>query len=267
MNSQSSKPSEPGTNRDERNQRILYGALSGLLTGTLCVVAITFINTWLYPGLPLYISWTSTLKLWLLWAGVATVVAGVSALSAENWSSVLASAFLMALIILIINFLQSENSLPLTIVMIVGLSLPFTAVMTPVAYIFFWLSKRFAMLKNTAPAERWKLLLLNGLVILGLGFLPGLYEKFDIRAETGVRLVHEMLQSAARSTDSYSPLLQKLDGYAQHKDQPYTLSQKVSTSSTVGIDVTAHFEDGYELICTVVMYHVEDPNIRNCIVP
>jgi hypothetical protein len=269
MNSQPFKFSDPVSNRNERNRRVLYGALSGLLTGTICAITITFINTWFYPDLPLYVSSTYAFKLWLLWAGMATVVAGISALSAENWSSILASAFLMALIILIINFLQSESSLALTIVMIMGLSLPFTAVMTPLAYIFFWLSRRFTMLKNMAPVERWKLLFLNGLVILGLGFLPGLYEKFDTRAETGVRLVHEMLQSAAQapSADSYSALLQNLEGYAQHRDQPYTLSQKVSTSSTVGVDVTAHFEDGYELMCTVVLYHIENPNIRTCIVP
>jgi hypothetical protein len=77
-----------------------------------------------------------------------------------------------------------------------------------------------------------------------------------------------MLQSGAQaSAPAAYPLQLKTEGYTEHKDQAYTLSQKPSDSSTVGVDVTAHFEDGYELMCTVVLYNLDDPKIRPCILP
>jgi hypothetical protein len=182
MNNYPPLPSKNIQNQHESRHRIPYGALGGFVVGTIFAVTAVFINSWLYPHLPIYISWTYAFNLWLLWAGMSTVLAGISAISSENWSSILLSAFLMTLTILIRNFSQSANSLPLTIVMILGLALPFTALMMPVAYSFFWLSRRFVEAETAVLQERGKILLINILVMFGLGFLPAMYMKFDDRA-------------------------------------------------------------------------------------
>jgi hypothetical protein len=250
----------------ERNRRVLYGALSGFLVGTICAVVSTFINTWLYPDLPIYLSWASAFKLWLLWAGLGTILAGVSALSSEGWSSILLSAFLMTLTILLMNFVDDFSLLFLNLIIILGLSLPFTAVMLPLAYLFFWLSRRFLQAETLVAPERRRIILVNALVILGLGILPGVYARFNIRAERGMTVIHEILQAGAQvdSVEEYPIQLRKTEGYPEHKDQSYTLSQKQSSYSTVGVDVTAHYEDGYELKCTVILYTSQNPNINPC---
>lgn len=253
-------------NHVERNRRVMYGALSGFLVGTICALVSTFINTLLYPDLPIYMSWPGAFKLWLLWAVLGTVLAGVSALSSEGWSSILLSAFLMTLTILLLNFVDDLSLLFLNLIIILGLSLPLTAIMLPLAYLFFWLSRRFMEAETLVAWERRKIILVNVLVILGLGILPGVYARFNVRAERGMTLIHEMLQVGAQtdSMDAYPLQLRKTEGYTEHKDQPYTLSQKQSSYSTVGVDVTAHFEDGYELKCTVVLYTSQSPNINPC---
>lgn len=267
MNNYLFPPSTNISNHEERRRRILYGALSGFLVGTICILVNTFINTWLYPELPIFMSWSDAFKLWLVWAVLGAVFGGVAALSSEGWFSILLSAFLMTLTILIVNFRVNDlSSLFLNLLIIMGLSLPLTAVMLPLAYIFFWLSRRFMEAKTLLSRERFRVILVNGLVILGLGFLPGLYARFNIRAERGMTLIHEMLQAGAQaeSVDAYPVQLRKTEGYTEHKDQAYTLSQKQSSYSTVGVDVTAHFEDGYEIKCTVILYTSQNPNLNPC---
>lgn len=260
-------PSNNIPNQEERKRRVLYGALSGFLVGTICILVNTFINSWLYPDLPIYMSWPDAFKLWVLWALLGAVLAGVSALSSEGWFSILLSAFLMTLTVLMTNFRVNDlSSLFLNLLIILGLSLPLTAVMFPLAYIFFWLARRFMQAETVIGRERMKIILVNGLVIIGLGFLPGLYARFNIRAEKGMTLIHEMLQTGAQasSAEDYPVPLRKTEGYTEHKDQSYTLSQVKSSYSTVGVDVTVHYEDGYELKCTVIMYTSQSPNINPC---
>jgi hypothetical protein len=267
MNNYLFPPSTHLPTHEERNRRVLYGALSGFLVGTICILVNTFINTWLYPELPIHLSWPDAFKLWLIWAVLGTVLAGVSALSSEGWFSILLSAFLMTLTILIVNFRVNDlSSLFLNLLIIMGLSLPFTAVMLPLAYVFFWLSRRFMEAETLLPRERFRVILVNGLVILGLGLLPGLYARFNVRAERGMTLIHEMLQAGAQADapEDFPVPLRKTEGYAEHKNQEYTLSQVKSSYSTVGVDVTVHYEDGYELKCTVIMYSSQNPNINPC---
>ncbi len=267
MNNYLFPPSTNLPSHEERNRRVLYGVLSGFLVGTICILVNTFINTWLYPELPIYLSWPDAFKLWLIWATLGAVLAGVSALSSEGWFSILLSAFLMTLTILIVNFRVNDlRSLFLNLLIIMGLSLPLTAVMLPLAFLFFWLSRRFMEAETLAGRERFRIILVNGLVILGLGFLPGLYARFNVRAEKGMTVIHEMLQTGAQvdTAEDYPVPLRKTEGYTEHKDHPYTLSQVKSSYSTVGVDVTVHYEDGYQLKCTVIMYSSQDPNINPC---
>ena len=172
----------------------------------------------------------------------------------------------MAATILIINFVQDLDNIFLNLLILLGLSLPFTAMMTPLAYLFFWLTRRFIQALSENGWARGRIFFVNLLVIIVLGAIPGLYAKMDASAERGVRLVHDILQDAAQasSLDAVHNALLKTDGLAEHKDQPYTLSQAPSVYSTVGVDVVAHYEDGYTIFCTVILYPGSDPFISPC---
>ncbi len=257
-------PSSNTTSAAEKKERITYAAASGFVVGTICVAIGSFINSLLFPDLPLYIDWSNMFFLWMIWAVLGGALAGVAAISSEGWSSILLAAFLMAATILVINFVQGMNSFFLNILVLLGLSMPFTAMMVPVAYIFFWLARRFVYASTYKGRERTNTLAINILIIIVLGMLPGLYSIFNSKTQTGLRLVHSMLQDAAVSSDLATPLV-KTEGFAEHQTQEYELSQVPSVYSTVGVDVTAHYEDGYTLKCTVVLYPGQDAYVSPCV--
>ena len=253
-------------NNSETKQRVLFAALSGFIAGTTAALISSFINTWLFPDLSIHLEWTSIFFVWVLWAVLGGVLAGVAAFSSEGWKSVLLSALSMAVTILVLNFMQSSESALLNAVVLIGLSLPFTAMMTPLAFLFFWLAYRFVQAMSLKGWARWKIFLVNFIIILVLGTIPGMYAKMNARAEQGVRVIHGILQDAAQasSPDAVHKSLLKTEGFADHKDQPYTLSQVPSVYSTVGVDVTAYYDDGYTILCTVVLYPGSDPSIIPC---
>jgi len=245
----------------EKRQRILYAVLCGFVAGTSAALASSFVNLVLYPDLPIYISWPQVLGVWALWTGAGAALAGVAAISSEGWSSILLSALLMAVTVLIVNFVQGINNLFLNMLVLMGLALPFTAILTPVSYIFFWLARRFMEARLLTGRERSRIVIVNVLVILVVGLLPGLYSKFNGRAEKAVYMVHEMLQEGGQ----FVPVpLTKTEGFIEHRDQSYTLSQEKSVFSTVGIDVTVHYDDGYEILCTVILYSDSEPRMNPC---
>jgi len=250
----------------ERKRRILYAILIGFAAGTIAAITSSFVNVWFYPDLPIYFEWRPVFYAWVIWAVWTGVLAGIAVISSEGWTSILLSAFSMAATILVINFVHDMDNIFLNLLILLGLALPFTAIMTPLAYIFFWLTRRFEHALDSKGWERARIFFVNGVIILGLGAIPGIYAKMDARAEQGMRLVHGILQDAAQasSLNAYHKALLKTDGLAEHKDQPYSLSQAPSVYSTVGIDVTAHYKDGYTIFCTVILYPGSDPFISPC---
>ena len=253
-------------NDPERKQRILFAASSGFTAGTVAAVLSSFINIWLFPNLPLQLDWSSIFFAWVLWAVLGGVLAGVAAYSSEGWKSIFLSALCMAVTVLILNVLQSSASIFLNTVTLIGLLLPFIAMMAPLAFIFFWLADRFIKAMSVKGWARAKIFLVNFILILVLGTLPGVYAKMGARAERGVRIIHGILQDTAQtsSPDAIHKALLKTEGFAEHKDQPYTLSQAPSVYSTVGVDVTIHYGDGYTILCAVVLYPGSDPSILPC---
>jgi hypothetical protein len=249
------------SNQLEKRQRIIYAAISGFIAGTICAVVSSFINVWVYPDLPIYISWTGVFGLWALWAGAGCVLAGVAAISSEGWSSIILAAFLMAATALIFTSVSEMTNLLIGMVILIALALPFTAIFAPVAYVFFWLSRRFMEARLLTGRERSKILVVNILVIILLGLLPGLYSKFNARTEQAVRLTHDLLQGSAQTLP---PSLVKTEGFMEHRNQAYTLSQIPSVNSTEGVDVTAHYEDGYGILCTVILYPGSEPRVNPC---
>jgi MFS family permease len=247
----------------ERMTRMLFAALSGFVAGTIATIASSYINTWLFPDIPFYLDGSSILIAWLLWAVLGGLLAGVAGLSYEGWKGILFSALGMAFSILLLNAMQSSENTMLKIIAFVGLFFPIAAMVTPLAVIFFWLASRFMKLISLKGWARWRIILVNSMVIVILGMIPGIYAKLNARAEQSMRLVHEMLQSAQTSAPLHKALL-KTEGFSEHKIQPYALSQVPSIYSTVGVDVTAHYKDGYTISCTVVLYPESAPSFYPC---
>lgn len=252
--------------KSETKQRVFFAALSGFIAGTVAALLSSFINIWLFPDLPFYIEWSSVFFAWVSWAVLGSMLAGMAAFSYEGWKSILLSALSMAVAVLVLNVIQSSEGILVNFIAFFGLLLPFVAMMTPLAFLFFWLANRFVQALHLKNWARLKVFLVNFVVILVLGAIPGVYAKMSARAEQGVRIIHGILQDAAQAS---SPVglhksLLKTEGFSEYTDQPYTLSQVPSLYSTVGVDVTVHYEDGYTILCAVVLYPGSNPSILPC---
>ncbi|MBI3162799.1 MAG: hypothetical protein HYZ23_09825 [Chloroflexi bacterium] len=243
----------------ETKMRVRFAALSGLAVGTIAAITSSFINIWLFPDLPLYIDWPAVAYAWALWAALGGILAGLAALSSDGWKSILLSAFGMTVAILILNFIDNSISALLNFLVLLGLSLPFTAMLTPLAFLFFWLGRRFVDALDFKGWASMRIFIINFMVIAAIGAVPGMYMKMNARTELAIRIVHDALQS-----DSVHRALAKTEGFAEHRGQPHTLSHAPSAYSTVGVDVTAHYDDGYTVTCVVVMYSGYDPSVYPC---
>jgi MFS family permease len=251
-----------------RRQRITFAAISGFAAGTICALVSSFINVWLYPDLPVYVAWLQVFGSWLILAGAAAVFAGVAANQPDGWVGVVQAAFGMAVTALVVALAPAItlNTLVFYLVIMFALSIPITAIFSPVAFLFLWLARRFVEVREAGVQRGWKVLTVNIIFIIMLGFLPGLYSKFSKRAEQAVRMTHALFQEAAQagSAGEYPSQLAVTDGFTEHRDQAYAFSQVDSVSSAVGVDVTAHYADGYAISCTVVLYPGSDPYINQC---
>ena len=248
-----------------RKKRVFFAALSGFLAGAIAAFVSSYINTWIFPDIPFYLEWLSIFSAWLLWAVVGGLLAGIAGISSEGWKSILLSAVGMASVVLLLNLMQNSESVLLNIVSFFGLLFPIAAMLTPLAVIFYWLANRFVHAESSAGWLRWKIVLINLIVIVALGMIPGVYAKMNSRTERSVRLIHDMLQNSQTSApDALHKALLKTEGFSEHKTQPYTLSHTPSIYSTVGVDVAAHYKDGYIILCTVTLYPGSDPSIFPC---
>ncbi len=179
------------TNKSQRIQRILYGVLVGVIVGSIAAITSSFINVWLYPDLPIFYEWSPVFLAWVLWALLGGLVAGTAVISSEGWTSILLSAFVMAATILIINFVQDIENIFLYLLILLGLALPFTAIMTPLAYLFFWLTRRFVQAMELKGWVRGRIFVANFLVILVLGAIPGLYARWTQKTNRACALFTE----------------------------------------------------------------------------
>jgi hypothetical protein len=167
----------------------------------------------------------------------------------------------MAVAVLVINSIQGSESMMVSLVAFFGLLLPFFAMLFPLAALFYWLAKRSVEALSLSGWPRIRVFLVNAVIILVLGALPGWYVKMDQRAEQGVRIIHNILQG---SPMEFKEDLSKTSGFLEHQGQSYALSQVDSSYSTVGVDVTVHYEDGYTIMCTVVLYPGQEPSVSPC---
>ena len=168
----------------ERKKRMLFAALSGFVAGTIATIVSSYINTWVFPDIPFYLEWSSIFVAWLLWAVLGGLLAGIAGLSDEGWKGILFSALGMAFSILLLNAMQSSESTMLKIIAFVGLLFPIAAMVTPLAVIFFWLASRFMQMISLKGWARWKIILVNLIVIVILGVIPGVYAKIEFKSRT-----------------------------------------------------------------------------------
>ena len=239
-------------------RRALAGALYGLLGGLTFVLVAAFINIWLHPDLPLGVNRQAfLLQLPLVTLGLA-VVGAVTCWWHEAWQGLLSGAAVTALLALTGALLSSQVGTGMRFIVLIFILIPIAAMTLPVAYFLRWLVERHGRaLHLTSKNVR-----IAGLVLLviAVGGTLGYFMKASGRAVQATRFIHTFLQDLSADKNP----LAAVAGVPERDTTPYKMYPTSSRSSTEGFDVHVEYEDGYKVLCTVILYPQRQPFLSRC---
>jgi len=239
-----------------------FGAALGLSYG---LVSQT-INHFYLPGIPLFQPPGGLLGNILLWTVVSTLLGLISAWSAESIRDVFICSAFASLIIAAITLMSGNNDqedLAPKMMSLIFLLVPLTAALVPFFGILRWATNREVEFHIThSPFLRR--LLVPAVLVLVVGALGAISLHSD-PARVQITSMHTMLQSGLRvdrKTALPAPLQDDLVGeFLEHASQRYQIAWDNKNNNQYGIPrrmssrgweeaaVTAHFDDGWMLVC------------------
>ena len=245
--------------RRSQFKHALIGALYGLMAGTAFALIASIIDGLLYPDLPLGVDYP---RLGLYWsaAGLGLALVGFATCWAiETWKGLAIGAATAGILALVGSLIQSQVSMGMKLVVLIFILVPIASFTLPMAWILRLLAERHERARLSKHPRLNMLLLILIATLLGAG--GGYSMKMPPRAVTAVRFAHTSFQNS--SVDEKS-ILRKVPGFIDHMTADYKMYQSPSDVSTEGFTVTAKYEDGYEMLCDIVLYPGREPYLSLC---
>ena len=241
--------------RPAKLRRALFGALYGLLGGVTFVLMAAFIDQLLNPDLPLGVNWSAFwLRLPLIGLGLA-LVGAVTCWWHEAWQGLLSGAIAAAALTLFAALFTAQVGTGMKFIVLLFILVPVAAMTLPVAYFLRWLTERHARAMQAGWGQVARLIVLTVVVGAGAGYFMR-----SVRGAEATRFIHEYLQNPAAESN---PLV-KVAGVAERPDMSYVLYATTSFESTVGFDIHITYEDGYQILCEVILYPSRNPFLDGC---
>jgi hypothetical protein len=252
----------------ERRQRMLPGALYGIvIAGTYAFIG-SIVNQLSFPDVPVGVDWR-----YLLIASLFFAVWFGAGGAFVNWftqteESLVISLLVMSAIAFVSSLLTFEGPLPTQVGKLVLLVLPILAVSLLMTLTLRWLGVRHAeILEGNQASQRRRILSLIMIAILiggGTGFA---LTRWPPATQRGVQYIHEKIQAViANPADSESLFLMRdVPGIRDHLHNSYTLRGKPSGQSVVGVEVNIDFKDGYHVSCVLLVFPDQPPFPRICV--
>jgi len=252
----------------ERRQRMLPGAIYGLVIAGSYAVVSGIVNKLSFPDLPIGIDWRNLLMTWFffaLWLGIG---GGFINWFTQTEEGLVISLFVMTLTALGAGAVTLDDELPARFGKIMLLVLPVIAVSLFMTIILRWLGVHHADL-----VEKEKKLRIRGIFILAalalfIGGLTGfLLTHWEDSTLSGVSFIHSRLQTAAADRAKVNELfsLNDLPRLASHIGVPYILLGKPYGQLIGTIEVAVNFKDGYQFTCIIVVIEPAMlPSLRAC---
>lgn len=243
--------------RQARLRRAAFGALYGLLVGTVFVWVAAYIDVWLHPDLPLGVNWSAFMqRLPLIGLGLA-LVGAVTCWWHEAWQGLLGGALTASALALIAALVSSQAGTGMKFIVLVFILMPVAAMTLPVAYFLRWITERHAR-----AARAKSNLQIVGLVALAIAVGAGLgfFMKASNRGVEATRFIHGFLQDL----DAEKNPLVGVAGVSERRDKPYVMYPTTSLESTEGFKIHVEYEDGHRMQCDVILYPGRIPFFAGC---
>lgn len=251
----------------ERRQRMIPGALYGLILASSYAIIGMVVNQLSFPGLPVGVDWRYLFITWLflaLWLGVG---GGFINWFTQTEESLAVGLLVMVLIALGAGALTLEGDLPVQFGKIMLLALPVLAISILMTITLRWLGDRHAAILEKAGILKTRRIVVLAAIAIALGGSIGFWlTRWSEPVSRGVRDIHDRLQTAAADADQVEALFPPgdLPGLESHLGAAYTLYGHPSGQSVVAVDVTANFDDGYQITCVLLVFPDQPPFLRAC---
>jgi MFS family permease len=240
----------------ERIHRMLAGAIYCEIAATVYILVSSVINVIFFPGLHLAVYWIGLLTTWIE-VGIALALAGaIVGWFTEDHEGIVWGGVVLAVLIFIGNLvvaLISGRSATLMGQSIFLTAIPLIGAGILVAWVIRMAIKRHVQANQQKMAgDRRKQLVQLTLLVILVGLIVGVFSLFGTSSLSTLRSMNTTLQNYATDNliDKRFPY-DKVPALKSHFGMNYSLYVHLSTIMTGSMDITIHFEDGYNVTCLV----------------
>jgi hypothetical protein len=251
----------------ERRQRMVPGAMYGLIIASSYGLVGSMVNQLSFPDLPVGVDWHRLFITWLFLAVWLGLGGGFINWFTQTDESMATGLLAMTVSALGAGALTLEGDLPAQFGKVILLVLPMLAVSLLMTITLRWLGVSHAEIIEKARAQ--KINRIGGLVAIALaiGGITGFWlNLWTDTTQRGVRDIHGRLRTitvdAAQATALFP--LSDMPGLEAHFGTPYTLHGRPSGQSVVATEVNVDFNDGYQITCVLLIFPDKPPFLRAC---
>ena len=235
----------------ERGQRMIPAALYGALAATTYTFAISFVNVYTFPNLPLGMDWGRFFSMWIGFSLGLALFGAIAAWFTEEPAGIVGGGVVFTTIMAIGFLFMSGNQTSTLAAQSLITAIPLVGANMLGAWGLRWAAHRhLAIRHDTEPALRRKQMPRHVLLIALIGLVPGLLGRMDLPSAQTLGGLHELLQAAPDDPGVWSQLpLRQVPNLQEHFGVDYLLYPRQSDVSAGALDVTIRFADGYSITC------------------
>jgi hypothetical protein len=239
----------------ERSERMLPGAVIGVILGTAYVLTLSLINVISLPALQLSPDWGRMLAALLEYDLALALVGAIAGWFSEDPAGAIGGGIVSLLLYLLINWLiiHFTRGSPERIVQLIITALPLLLAAMLLCLAFRFAVGRYLRLIQTKPGapRRFRLAAMLVLVIL-IGMTPGSFAHFDKNSQNIIMAMDQSLQAVTSDASLKAQFpLTKFPALQSHFGTPFVLYPRPSSSEGSALDVTIRYADGYAITCLV----------------
>lgn len=252
----------------ERRQRMLPGAMYGLIIASSYAVVSAMVNKLSFPDLPIGFDWHNLFTTWFffaVWLGVGGAFI--------NWFTQTEEGLIISLLVMTLTALGAgaltlDGSLSTRFGKSMLLVFPVIAISLLMTILLRWLGVRHADIVEKEKTLSTRGVFILATLVLVIGGLTGfLLTRWDDPTFIGVSDIHGRLQTAIADPVKVNELfpVNDLPELASHLGNSYTLLGKPYGQLIGSVQVTANFKDGYQFTCVIVVIEPAMlPSLRAC---
>ena len=238
-----------------RSERMLPGALYGLLAASAYILTSSLINVITYPGLHLGVDWPRLLSTWAGYSLALAVAGAIVGWFSESYMGVIGGGVLITAVVLVANLIVAlvSKSGAGSAAQAVVTALPLIGAGILVAGgLRLAINRHIHIKKDEPPKARRKLMAGLVAIVFLVGWVPGALARFDRGTADIVRSLNDVLSQVGTdpSLESrFSP--NDIPALKPHFGQNFVVFPRISTESAGSLDLTIRFQDGYTFTCQV----------------